>query len=199
MKKLSAEIPAIFIAFDLLLWDGDPVHERPLEERRAELLKRGEGLLDLSRNDRARRGDGLARPLRGGRAGRGDREAARRSVHARLARGGRQGQGAQDGRLRRDRRALEGAPGEARDAAARPLPRGRRGRLRRLCRDRRAQPRRDRRARAAAARRELRTALLGAEPLGHRTVSRRHRFAASSLPRCATTRCRETAFATARS
>ncbi len=43
VKKLSAEIPAIFIAFDLLLWDGDPVHERPLEERRAELLKRGKG------------------------------------------------------------------------------------------------------------------------------------------------------------
>ena len=43
VKKLSAEIPAIFIAFDLLLWDGDPVHERPLEQRRAELLKRGKG------------------------------------------------------------------------------------------------------------------------------------------------------------
>ena len=43
VRRLSAEIPAIFIAFDLLLWDGDPVHERPLEERRAELLARGEG------------------------------------------------------------------------------------------------------------------------------------------------------------
>ena len=43
VKKLSAEIPAIFIAFDLLLWDGDPVHERPLEQRRAELLKRAKG------------------------------------------------------------------------------------------------------------------------------------------------------------
>jgi hypothetical protein len=41
VKKLSAEIPAIFIAFDLLLWDGDPVHERPLEERRAELNRQG--------------------------------------------------------------------------------------------------------------------------------------------------------------
>ena len=36
--------------------------------------------------------------------------------------------------------------GEARDAAARPLPRGRRGRLRRLGGDRRPQPRRDRSA-----------------------------------------------------
>ena len=43
VQRLSAEIPAIFIAFDLLLWDGEPVHERPLEERRAELLARGKG------------------------------------------------------------------------------------------------------------------------------------------------------------
>jgi len=44
VRKLSAEIPAIFIAFDLLLWAGEPVHERPLEERREALLRRGEGL-----------------------------------------------------------------------------------------------------------------------------------------------------------
>ena len=43
VRKLAAEIPAIFIAFDLLLWDGEPVHERPLEERRQELLARGDG------------------------------------------------------------------------------------------------------------------------------------------------------------
>jgi ATP-dependent DNA ligase len=43
VKKLSAEIPAIFIAFDLLLWEGEPVHQQPLERRRAELLRRGEG------------------------------------------------------------------------------------------------------------------------------------------------------------
>ena len=43
VRKLAAEIPAIFIAFDLLLWDGEPVHERPLEERREELLRRGDG------------------------------------------------------------------------------------------------------------------------------------------------------------
>jgi ATP-dependent DNA ligase len=43
VRKLAAEIPAIFIAFDLLLWDGDLVHEQPLEQRRAELLRRGEG------------------------------------------------------------------------------------------------------------------------------------------------------------
>ncbi len=43
VRKLSAEIPAIFIAFDLLLWDGKAVHELPLEERREELLRVGEG------------------------------------------------------------------------------------------------------------------------------------------------------------
>jgi ATP-dependent DNA ligase len=43
VRRLSAEIPAIFIAFDVLLWDGEPVHHRPLEERRDELLRRGEG------------------------------------------------------------------------------------------------------------------------------------------------------------
>jgi ATP-dependent DNA ligase len=37
VRKLSAEIPAEFVAFDVLLWGGEPVHERPLEERRAEL------------------------------------------------------------------------------------------------------------------------------------------------------------------
>ena len=43
IRKLSGEIPAIFIAFDLLLWGAERVHERPLEERREELLRRGEG------------------------------------------------------------------------------------------------------------------------------------------------------------
>jgi ATP-dependent DNA ligase len=43
VRKLSAEIPADFIAFDVLLWDGAPVHERPLEERRVELERIGNG------------------------------------------------------------------------------------------------------------------------------------------------------------
>jgi ATP-dependent DNA ligase len=37
VRKLAAEIPADFIAFDLLLWKGDPVHEQPLEKRRRAL------------------------------------------------------------------------------------------------------------------------------------------------------------------
>jgi ATP-dependent DNA ligase len=34
IKKLSAEIPAEFIVFDLLVWDDEPVWELPLEARR---------------------------------------------------------------------------------------------------------------------------------------------------------------------
>src|SRR3954468_16810564 len=43
VRKLAGEIPASFVAFDLLLWKGKPVHERPIEKRRAELEKVGEG------------------------------------------------------------------------------------------------------------------------------------------------------------
>jgi ATP-dependent DNA ligase len=39
VRKLSAEIPATFVAFDLLLWDGEAVWEQPLEERRKRLEK----------------------------------------------------------------------------------------------------------------------------------------------------------------
>ena len=35
IRKLSAEYPAMFIAFDVLLWNGEPMHRRPLAERRA--------------------------------------------------------------------------------------------------------------------------------------------------------------------
>jgi ATP-dependent DNA ligase len=44
VRKLSAEIPATFVAFDLLLWKGKPVHEKPIEQRRAELEKVAAGI-----------------------------------------------------------------------------------------------------------------------------------------------------------
>jgi ATP-dependent DNA ligase len=52
IRKLSAEIPADFIAFDILLWDGEPIHRRPLVERRAELerLARAFRLSPMSRD-----------------------------------------------------------------------------------------------------------------------------------------------------
>ena len=40
IRKLSAEIPAEFIAFDLLVWKGEPVHKLPLEKRRRELERK---------------------------------------------------------------------------------------------------------------------------------------------------------------
>jgi ATP-dependent DNA ligase len=43
VRKLSAEIPADFIVFDLLLWNGEPIHEQPLEQRRAELERVAQG------------------------------------------------------------------------------------------------------------------------------------------------------------
>jgi ATP-dependent DNA ligase len=43
VNKLAAEIPATFIAFDVLLWDGEDVWHEPLEARRAALLERAKG------------------------------------------------------------------------------------------------------------------------------------------------------------
>ncbi len=45
IRKLSAEIPAQFIAFDVLLWNGEEIWRQPLAERRARL----EGLGDAFR------------------------------------------------------------------------------------------------------------------------------------------------------
>jgi ATP-dependent DNA ligase len=53
VRRLAAEIPAQFIAFDVLLWDGEPVHRRALEELRAFLEERHDGLR-LSPYSRAR-------------------------------------------------------------------------------------------------------------------------------------------------
>jgi ATP-dependent DNA ligase len=47
IRKLAAEIPASFIAFDVLLWDGAAVWKQPLVERRAE-LERVAGAFTLS-------------------------------------------------------------------------------------------------------------------------------------------------------
>jgi ATP-dependent DNA ligase len=62
IRKLSAEIPAQFIAFDLLFWDGEPVHQQPLETRRRELERRAKEfrLSPISR-DRAQAEEWLRR------------------------------------------------------------------------------------------------------------------------------------------
>jgi len=40
IRRLAAEIPAEYVAFDLLVWKGQPVHEQPLEQRRRELERK---------------------------------------------------------------------------------------------------------------------------------------------------------------
>src|SRR5690349_22324240 len=44
IRKLSAEIPAEFIAFDVLRWKGEAVDQLPLEKRRAKLQRIGKKL-----------------------------------------------------------------------------------------------------------------------------------------------------------
>ena len=43
VRRLAAETPASYVVYDLLLWDGEPVWRKPLEERRAELEARADG------------------------------------------------------------------------------------------------------------------------------------------------------------
>jgi ATP-dependent DNA ligase len=43
IRKLSGEIPAEFVVFDVLLWDGEPVWKKPLADRRRELERVAEG------------------------------------------------------------------------------------------------------------------------------------------------------------
>jgi len=52
IKKLSGEIPARFVAFDILVWKGDEVWRRPLTERRRELERKAKrfGLSPASRD-----------------------------------------------------------------------------------------------------------------------------------------------------
>ena len=199
VQKLAAEIPAIFIAFDLLLWKGKPIHTKPLEQRRAELLKRGEGFwISPATTDLAAATAWLDRFEAAGLDG----VIAKRlgfAVHARLARGGRQGEGAQDRGLRRHRRPLEadGRNGSQRCCSASTARTARsttsappRSAPATTTRSPRSSCRCSTRAPSAASR--SRTA-------GEPTAWRRRRCATSSSPRCATTRCRATASATARS
>ncbi len=43
IRRLSGEIPASYVAFDVLVWKGEPVWQRPFEERRAELERVANG------------------------------------------------------------------------------------------------------------------------------------------------------------
>jgi ATP-dependent DNA ligase len=58
VRKLAAEIPAQFIAFDVLLWAGTEQWERPLAERRRELERVGRGFRLSPRTDDVAEADG---------------------------------------------------------------------------------------------------------------------------------------------
>ena len=80
VRKLSAEIPATFVAFDVLVWDGEEHWPAPLAERRTTLEKVASAVAPLALHARPRRGARVALVVRGDRARRRDREAARRAV-----------------------------------------------------------------------------------------------------------------------
>ena len=167
VRKLAAEIPARFIAFDVLVWKGEQVWKEPLAKRRTKLgrvAKRFE--LSPATRDQAE-ALRVARAIRGHRPRRRRRQAARPAVSPRLTRRRREGQAGEDGGLRRRGRPLE----READAAS---PRCSSGCTTRTtcttsarCAVAPVAARHDARAREAVAERRARARLLGAEPLGN--------------------------------
>ena len=122
IRKLSGEIPARFIAFDVLVWDGVPLWEQPFAERRAALERDAAAFVALPvGRPTPRRATAWLRRARGARPRRRRREAARPAGRAGRARRRRQGEAGAHRRLRRRRRALEVEARRDRDAAPRPL------------------------------------------------------------------------------
>src|SRR3989442_3463704 len=50
VRKLAAEMPARFVCFDVLLWEGERVHELPLEERRTRVEQLAFDISPATRN-----------------------------------------------------------------------------------------------------------------------------------------------------
>ena len=135
IRRLSAEIPAEYVAFDMLLWDGEPVWKLPLDERRARveaLTAGGFRVSPATRSVDEARGwlerfealglDGVVAKRLGVPYLPGSREGMAKVKEHKAA----------DCVVVGD--SLEGRPQCDRDAAARPVPRRRRARLRRLVR-----------------------------------------------------------------
>ena len=61
VQKLAAETPAELVVFDCLLWDGEPVHALPLEERRARVEALAGFRISPASRDEARAREWLAR------------------------------------------------------------------------------------------------------------------------------------------
>ena len=126
IRKLSAEIPAQFIVFDILLWKGEKLHKLPLEKRRKELERKAKR---FQLSPYTRDPEEAERWLDRIEAAGLDGVVAKRlelAVPAGVARGRRQGQEVQDGRLRDRRVPLQREGGGADlDAAPRAVRQGR--------------------------------------------------------------------------
>ena len=165
IRRLSAEIPAEFVVFDVLLWDGEAVWKLPLEERRARVeALQGFRLSPATRDVDEARGwlarfeslglDGVIGKKLGVPYLPGSRDGVVKVKEHKTA------DCVVVGVRWRGDRSVD------RDPPARVVSRGRRIRLRRLVRRRREDPRRRGGARAASARRVVRPAFLRAEPVG---------------------------------
>ena len=124
--ELSAEIPAQFIVFDILLWKGEKLHELPLEKRRKELERKAKR---FQLSPYTRDPEEAERWLDRIEAAGLDGVVAKRLDSPYLpgvARGRREGQEVQDGRLRDRRIPLQREGGGADlDAAPRAVRQGR--------------------------------------------------------------------------
>ena len=122
IKLLAEEIPATYIAFDLLAEGDESLLEAPLAERRERLeriaAEAGLELTPLTPDDRA--GGALAGQHRGR-----DGQAARRPLHPRQTQGDGEGEARADDRLRGDGLAAGQRGGHGRLADPRPLRRRR--------------------------------------------------------------------------
>ena len=169
VRKLSAEIPAEFVVFDVLLWDGEPVWKQPLEERRAR-VEALDGFRNVAVHDATSRRraawldrfetmglDGVVAKKLGVPYLPGSRDGVVKVKEEKTADCVVVGLRWKKRQRRRSRRCCSGST--ATTAALDYVG---------SCAVARARARRDRRARAAAARGRARAALLGAEPLGHR-------------------------------
>ena len=105
VRKLSAEIPARFVAFDILLWKGEPLHKLPLEKRRRSSSARPSASPSPRTRPTRRTRSALLDRLEA--AGLDGVVAKRKGLPPGLARGCGQGQEVQDGRLRDRRLPLE--------------------------------------------------------------------------------------------
>ena len=193
INRLSAEIPAEFVVFDVLVWDGEAVWKLPLEERRARVEALAGFRVSPATRDLAEARGWLARFEALGLDG----VIAKRLGVPYLP-------GSRDGMVKvKEHKSADcvvvgvrwkGDRAGDRDAAARPLSRGRRARLRRLVRGRCRATRRRSPSVCCRSSTRGRRAASRSRTAGAPASSRRAPCGRRSSSRCATTRCRASRF-----